>query len=177
MRVLNDLAMGFFYQMQFIMLDDVVLASARLLDRDRRTLSLPFLVARLSKTKAHADVPALEARLKRLERLGAPLLAHRNKRIAHASIRHHPAIVGSVLPGITEDLIDRYLKSVAELMRAVATPFGAGAPVGEPVSQDGDGDTLVWNLFKAADYDSLIPDAHDRAVRLQGRGWRGSGRS
>jgi hypothetical protein len=51
-------------------------------------------------------------------------------------------------------------------MKEVCDSLEGGAPVGTPTSQQDDGNTLIWNLCKAIDYDELVPDAYARSQRL-----------
>jgi hypothetical protein len=87
--LLNEVGTVFFYQLQFIMQDDVMLASARLLDRRKGALTLSYLLDCMEKTTAWRSVSGLRVALVDLVHLGEPFIVHRHGRIAHADIQHH----------------------------------------------------------------------------------------
>ncbi len=169
--LLNEMAGGLFYQLQYIMMDDVVMAAARLLDPahsfGQENLTLNLLRDRVAASVGPDIVSELDARIAQLLALSDPLRRHRNKRIAHADYQHHPAIVGSVLPGIAIRLVDDVLKEIAEAMNVVQRRFERGTTVYDMVSGESDADTLVWNLRKAADWGHFVGDALAQAMRLQ----------
>lgn len=169
--LLNETAMGYFYQMQFVTLDDVVLATARLMDparssRGDENMTLRLLQERVQAAGGQAIKDKLETSLVTIDGLAEPLRKHRHKRIAHADYQHHPAVFGSVLPGISIAVIDDVLEALAEFMNAVQRQFDGGITIYKAVDSLSDGDSLIWSLRKAADWDDLVGDHIASAQRL-----------
>jgi len=173
--LLNEMAQGYFYQLQFLMLDDVVLSVARLMDPARskgdENMTLRLLLERVEAPAVEPAGPKaakseLETLLEIIDKLGKPLRKHRHKRIAHADYQHHAAVVGSVLPGISIAMINDVLKALAKFMNTVQTKYEDGITAYAAVDSLSDGDSLIRSLQKAADWKDLIKDPLERRDRI-----------
>jgi len=136
----------------------VLLAVARLLDPAQTggqdNLTLRLLVQRVADTGDSAFTQALCARLDNPN--GDPFRKHRNKRIAHLDLKHHPKLLGEALPDLTPDFIDKTLDEIGTVLNEVEGPFEGTTTAYDAVSSLSDGDTLVFAFQKAANWDKLV---------------------
>ena len=155
--LLNEIAGGFFHEIQWIMRDDLVLSTARLLDRNRDTLSLFRLLELLGQTTAHRLIPGLRVELEAIEGKAGPFLALRDTKIAHLEYEpRRPKVDELLLPGIGPDLIDEVLWRIANFMNTIQSELEGGTTAYAAVSSLSDGDTLIHGLRKAADWKDIV---------------------
>ena len=165
-ELLNEVAPSFFALDQRIWFDAVVLGVARLLDDDRDTVSLGLLVRRVESGGPHEIVDDLKTRLLRLRELSAAILKYRDARLAHLAIAQHPTLGELELPPIQIANVDEVLKGISGLMNAVQVRYNDGSTADGATFLESDGNTLLWGLRKAANWDDLFPDPMDRHTRL-----------
>jgi len=159
--LMNEVADSFFYELHFIMLDNVLLNIARLLDPATSgkfsNMSLRTLERILPAAGLPELVPALKQRLDALEELADPVLAHRDKRIGHSDAAYHPHAGAEKLPDLNPNLIESVLNGIAAAMNEVGVPLDHGTTGYEDVSAEVDSETLLYALRKSADWGDFFP--------------------
>lgn len=169
-KLLNHSAEFFFGTLQGVLIDDVILGLARLVDRTRNTLTLEVLIKSIELGKH----PKLEAKLREalisIQSEMANFLEIRDNRIAH--LNREVATRGAnsgVLPGISYDDIERVLLEIRNFLNAISLYFSEEETLYEHVLSTSDADTLLYTLRKAAGYDLAV-----RQGKLGRRFWEES---
>lgn len=154
--LLNESAGTFFNQLQWILLNDTVLALSRLTDPPesfgRDNLVLAQLIKKLDPERHKDIIGKLEERLQEVGNLAAPFRKIRNRRIAHADLMTALKIDPDPLPGISREIVETALKSIRDFMDEFESWFCESEMVYEHFVMDADGESLVWQLKRAADY-------------------------
>lgn len=122
-QLLNKTAPLFFYFVQGIFVDDVILSILRLLDRPKSrgndNLSIAHLIDHLRHTGAvalHAEVLELYSRI---FTDSAQLIKIRNKQIAHNDLAEKQNQSVSLYIGVTRNFIDEQIKGLCSLMNKI----------------------------------------------------------
>lgn len=155
--LLNLVANQFFYQLQFIWIDDVIMTVARLLDpsKSQPNLTLRHLAYQVSLAGDTALNGTLLRQLAVLDHLGKPFIRHRHKRIAHADLEHRLASSGSVHPALPAELVDRMLAEIATFMNLLSHYYEHGDILYSFIVSTRGADWLTFQLRKAIDWDRL----------------------
>ena len=153
--LLNESAGTFFRLLQSILLHDTVLAIARLTDRSesfgRENLVLGQLLEKLD-SNSH---PELMERLR--ERLGIITTRceifrkKRNREVAHSDLMT-ALKVDAESPGVSRQMVEDALSAIRDYMNEFEMYFSESSTAYEHFSMNSDGEALIWQLKRAADY-------------------------
>jgi AbiU2 len=171
--LMRHTAAWFFGKLRLMLIDDVVLAIARLVDKARTHEDANQSLARLLETldpSRDGDLLAEGRRLLAQLTVGCkPFLQHRNKRVAHRDLASRENPESMPLPGLTTAAVDAALEGIAQVMNLIQVHF-TGSEMGYtavrvPYHEDADG--LVWALQKASVIDALVdPLRHWDLIQL-----------
>jgi hypothetical protein len=156
-ELLNWAASSFFGLLDGILLHDIVLAIARLMDppryRDRDRASLAHLIEELEPVLDTAMIDSLQEKLQELQTLCQPIRDIRNRVLAHEDLatvlNHHP----DPLPGISRTYIEDVLERIRTFLNDTEEHF-RGSTVGyqDTWSLD-DGEALIRALESAREHE------------------------
>jgi hypothetical protein len=159
--LLNRTAPGFFVIIEDVLLDEIVLSFGRLTDplttgqgpRTRENLSLARLVESLKVTEPLEFCESIGASVSALHEHCKVFRDWRNRRIAHTdlptALKYHP----DPLPGISRKMIEDALQMISRLLNRVLGHFENVETGYDDVTIRGDGETIIFYLQQAEEYD------------------------
>jgi hypothetical protein len=164
--LLNAYGGAFFASVQRTLVDDLVLGISRLLDpasmRAKTNHTLESLLTIIPSGSSSDQRALLAAELVLLRESCAPLLVHRNKRVAHRDAQVILSPSENPLPGLSYELLDQALDRVTAWVNGVErTACGSSMMYREFAFQaGGDANAVVYALKKAAVLDAQY-DPHE----------------
>lgn len=175
-ELLNESAGTFFNQLQWVLLNDTVLALSRLTDPSesfgRENLVLAQLFDRLD-PELHRDlIQKLKEHLTEVANRCAPFRTIRNRRVAHADLLTALKIDPDPLPGITREMVEKALESIQEFMNKFEYCFCGSTMLYRHTVTNSDGEALIWQLKRASDWRDGVADGtipKDRSFRMRQR--------
>jgi hypothetical protein len=175
--LLNESAATFFRLLQNIFLQDTVLTVARLTDRSqisgRENLVLALLIEKLDSNLYPDLIESLREGLKDICGKCEVFRKKRNRQVAHSDLLTALKVEAEPLPGVSREMIEAVLKAIRDYMNEFERYFCKNTMVYEYFSMEADGEALIWQLKRAADYRDGVADgsiARDRILRSRYRG-------
>ena len=161
-ELLNESAGTFFSLLQNILLHDTVLAIARLTDRSesrgRENLVLSQLVEKLDSSSYPDLMGRLKASLGAVDRKCEVFRKKRNRQVAHSDLMAALKVESEPLPGVSREMVEDALKATRDYMNEFEVYFCKNTMIYEHFIMDSDGETLIWQLKRAADYREGLAD-------------------
>jgi len=161
-ELLNESAGTFFSLLQNILLHDTVLAIARLTDRSesrgRENLVLSQLVEKLDSSSYPDLMGRLKASLGAVDRKCEVFRKKRNRQVAHSDLMAALKVESEPLPGVSREMVEDALKAIRDYMNEFEVYFCKNTMIYEHFIMDSDGETLIWQLKRAADYREGLAD-------------------
>jgi AbiU2 len=175
-ELLNESAGTFFSLLQNILMHDTVLAIARLTDRSeirgRENLVLRQLVEKLDSSSYPDLMERLKVCLGAIDIKCEVFRTKRNRQVAHSDLMAALKVESDPLPGISRAMVEDALKAIREYMNEFENYFSNSTMAYECFSMQSDGEALIWQLKRAADYRDGVADgsiARDRMLESRYR--------
>ena len=160
--LLNESAGTFFNLLQQILLNDTVLGLSQLTDLPESFGHENLVFEQLLKKLDHCTYPDLAKKLRthldETNVLCEPFRNIRNRRVAHTDLKLALKVDEDPLPGISREMVERALKSIRQFMNDFESYFCNSTMLYEHCVMDADGESLIWQLKRAADYRDGIKD-------------------
>lgn len=157
--LLNASAPTFFWIIQQVLIDDIVLGLWRFVDPKRQSgsdnLSLEQLLALLPIAESSELRTSLHERLVRFRERHQVFRDHRRKRIAHRDLRIALKRASNPLGEVTDVMIDGALAEIGGILNAVEGYFCNSETLYEMPPMRGDADSLVTALVESLRYEEL----------------------
>jgi hypothetical protein len=154
-ELLNESAGTFFNLLQNILLHDMVLAIARLTDRSevcgRENLVLGQLVEKLDSKSYSELIERLREHLIIISTKCEIFRKKRNREVAHSDLMT-ALKVDVELPGVSRQMFEDALAAIRDYMNEFEIYFSESSTAYEYFSMNSDGEALIWQLKRAADY-------------------------
>lgn len=158
-ELLNSTASYFFAQLEWVLLDDILLGLSRLTDRletcGHSNLVLGQLPERLSESKWNSLVANLSQRLESIKAKCDSFRNHRNRRIAHCDLQTAQGSVERFLHGISREMVEDALAEIRAFMNEVQSFFDGSETAYEHFLAASDGDALIFALKRGYEYGEL----------------------
>jgi hypothetical protein len=175
--LLNESAATFFGRLQRILLNDTILAIGRLTDPatmgNQQNLSLEMLIQKLDATVNEVIVQQLRTDLQEIKGLCSPFRLLRNKEVAHSDFTKAMEASTDPFPGISSEIVDEAVSRIGKFMNIFETRFCSGPTVYELFTMQADGEALIWQLKRAADWRDGHKDgpiSQERSLNMRFRG-------
>jgi hypothetical protein len=141
---------------------DTVLAIARLTDRSeirgRENLVLCQLVEKLDSSSYPDLMERLKVCLGAIDSKCEVFRTKRNRQVAHSDLMAALKVESDPLPGISRAMVEDALKAIREYMNEFENYFSNSTMAYEYFSMQSDGEALIWQLKRAADYRDGVAD-------------------
>jgi hypothetical protein len=111
-------------------------------------------------------VGRLEGLLEGIKDFCGPFRRIRNKRVAHLDLMSSLKVDPDPLPGISREMVESALSAVRDFMNEFGGCFCNSATAYEHFRMQGDGEALIWQLKRAADYRDGVQDGSIAQERL-----------
>jgi hypothetical protein len=156
-EILNKAGSTFFYILDHLFIDDLILSLSRLTDLGEKrgsNFSLEQLIIKLDQ-KAHADlIQKLKPLFEDLREKTFNIRKHRNKRIAHSDL--NVAIMpDDLLPPVSRKLIEQVLVQIEGFLNAFNCYFTNATMIHDALSIHCGSDILFSKLLRAQAYELL----------------------
>jgi hypothetical protein len=160
--LMSETAVTFFFRIQYILLDDVLMGIARMTDpaksRGNKNLSVNALRDRLSLDGFEGVAEMVGQRISELESQIELFRQHRHKRIAHSDLETRLRSSESALLGISRAQIEHVLGVLAAVLNDVQIYFEDSSTGYEHVVTQNDADTLVEAMKYACVFRQFMID-------------------
>jgi hypothetical protein len=156
LELLNESAGFFFFVLQRVLLDDVIIGTCRLAD-PRSTGGRKNLV--LESLTNDLDAPlssAVTSKIDQLRQHAMPLQRHRNRRLAHRNLHTALRSERSPLPTVSVETIDSALGTASEVLNMIERHFCDSETSYDYVAMHAGVDALVADLVRAQDYEVCL---------------------
>lgn len=158
-KLLDRIAPSFFGLVQEAMFNNLLVSISRLTDkpttREKENLTFSRLVASIDISQEPQFAETLGNALKEIQKDCEPFRDWRNRRIAHkdlpTALHYHP----QPLPRINKEMIDKVLRVMREFLNIFQGHYESVETAFDHFVMRGDGDTLVFYLKQAEEYDRL----------------------
>ncbi len=162
--LLNECASAFFYVIQDVLLNEVMLALSKLTDSARSrsfaNLSLEQLQERIEARGESRLAAEIRVILNDLHSKCGVFRTRRNKRLAHLDLTTAMQSASNPLPGISRQMVEEALQLVREYMNAIEAHYDQSETGYEHFIMSSDGDALVALLKYGLRYDELLRDGN-----------------
>ena len=170
-ELLNESAGTFLSLLQNILLYNTILAIARITDRSeirgRENLVLGQLVEKLDSNSYPELLERLRECIKVIDSRCEVFRKKRNRQVAHSDLLAALKVESEPLPGISREAVEAALKAIRDYMNEFEVYFCDSTMAYEHFSMQADGEALIWQLKRAADYRDGLADgsiAKDRML-------------
>lgn len=170
--LLNESAGTFFSLLQNILLYDTTLAIARITDRPeirgRSNLVLGQLVDKLDSSLYPDLLGRLRDGLRVIDLKCEVFRNKRNRQVAHSDLNTALKVEVDPVAGVSREMVEEALKAIRDYMNEFESYFCKSSMAYEHFTMSADGEALIWQLKRAADYRDGIADgsiAKDRILR------------
>lgn len=174
--LLNESAGTFFYQLQQLWADYIVLEICRLCDpvetcghKNLVLRQIPILLDR----QDHADLIKQLFELQiLLDATIEPLRDRRNKKIAHNDLGCSLDSNDTAIPGVSRAMIEDCLRLLRQFMNLTGMHFGESEMAYEHFAMPSDGDLLLYRLKLASEMNSMIENDWTLRSRIDQGRWK-----
>lgn len=169
--LLNECAGTFFNQLHTVLLDDVILSLSRLTDPhqafSRENVVLSQLIEKLDENANSKLIIKLKERLEIIRKKCTNFRIIRNRRIAHRDLGTALKTFIDPLPRVSILMIEEALKEVCLFINEFEVYFTESETAYEQSIMTADGNSLIFALKKAVEYDMLVRERIISRKRLR----------